>query len=155
LPAAENGFTILEAPASETALAASESACTATVIVSSVNLRSGPGTGYSVLDYGYRDDVFTVGGIHPADNWVVVATDSGSAWLANSIARLNGDCNDLVVFDVPLRDAQPAPVIVVTPEPAVIIQSAPASSSSSRSSSGRSHDDDDDHDEHDDHDDDD
>jgi uncharacterized protein YraI len=112
--------------------------CTASVIVSSVNLRSGPGTGYSIIGYGYRDEAFPVGGTNPEHNWVVIATDSGSAWVSDGVARLNGACDGLTVFNVPFRDAQPAPVIVVTPDPQVIIQSVPSGSSSGQSSISRS-----------------
>jgi uncharacterized protein YraI len=149
IPVEESGYVPLEAAVADTVALTSANDCTASVIVSSVNLRSGPGTGYSVLDYGYRDEVFPVGGINPEHNWVVIATDSGSAWLSDGVARLNGACDGLTVFNIPLRDAQPAPVIVVTPEPQVIVQSVPSGSSSSQSSNSRSHEDDDeDHEEH-------
>ncbi len=132
LPAAENGFTLLQAPVSDTTQTVAGGDCTATINVSSVNLRSGPGTGYSVLGYGFRNESFTVGGINPLNNWFVVGTDSGSAWVSNSVAQLDGSCNGLTVFDVPFKEAQPAPVIVVTPQPQIVIQPAPSSASSNR-----------------------
>ncbi|MBZ0303421.1 MAG: hypothetical protein K8J31_27005 [Anaerolineae bacterium] len=144
IPAAESGFVALEAPVDAGIAASSGGDCTASVMVSSANLRSGPGTGYSVTEYGYRDDVYPIGGTNPEHNWVVVATNSGSAWLSDSVAQLNGTCDGLAVFNVPLREAQPAPVIVVTPQPEVIVQSVSSGSSSSQvSSSRRSNDDDD------------
>ncbi len=145
VPASESAYIPLELPASNTVVSGSGIDCTASVMVSSANLRSGPGTGYSVIDYGYRDEIFSVGGINPQNNWVVIGTDSGSAWLSDSVSQLNGDCDSLTVFDIPLRDAQPAPVIIITPEPQVIVQAAPSSgSSANQSSSSQSHDDDDD-----------
>ena len=150
IPLEESGYSLLEAPVMDTLVSNSGPACTASVIVSSVNLRSGPGTGYSVTDYGYRDEIFPVGGTNPENNWIVIATDSGSAWVSDSVARLNGECNGLTVFNIPLRDAQPAPVIITTPEPAVIVQSVPSGSSSSQSAGSSSHGDDHEDDEHDD-----
>jgi hypothetical protein len=143
IPVEESGYIPLEAAVENTVASTSANDCTASVIVSSVNLRSGPGTGYSILDYGYRDEVFPVGGINPEHNWIVIATESDSAWLSDGVARLNGACDGLTVFNVPLRDAQPAPVIVVTPEPQVIVQSAPSGSSSTQSFNSGSHEDDD------------
>ncbi|MCL4248456.1 MAG: hypothetical protein KJ065_09960 [Anaerolineae bacterium] len=146
IPLAESGHNLLEAPAPMTTVANVGTTCTASVTLSSVNLRSGPGTGYSVIDYGYRDQTFPVGGINPENNWVVIGTDSGSAWISESVARLDGQCAGLPVFNVPLRDAQPAPVIITTPAPAIIVQSAPPSASSSQpvtsSSNGEDHDED-------------
>ena len=143
VPADQNGFVPVQIPVSAPPAQSSESVCVASIAVNSANLRSGPGTGYSVIDYGYRDENYFVGGVNPQNSWVVVGLDSGSAWLSESVTRLSGTCDQLPVFDVPLRDAQPAPIIVVTPEPQVIIQSV--SSGSGSSSNSRSHDDDDDH----------
>ena len=72
---------------------------------SSVNLRSGPGTGYSVLGYGYLNENYVVGGRNPENNWIVVGTDSGSAWMALTGVNLQGACDALTVFNIPLRDA--------------------------------------------------
>lgn len=142
VPIDSSVYAPLEVPASNTTVSGSGTVCTASVTVSSANLRSGPGTGYSVIDYGYREETFPVGGINPQKNWVVIGTDSGSAWLSNSVAHLNGACDNLAVFDIPLRDAQPAPIIIVTPQPQVIVQSVPSSSASQSSSSQSRHDDD-------------
>ena len=113
-------FTLLsapQAPAQVQAVGNNTSAnpnCTASITGSSVNLRSGPGTGYSVLNSGSQGDHFAVGGINPEQNWVVVGTDSGSAWVSRDLTQLDGDCAQLRVFDIPLRNAQAAPVIVQT-----------------------------------------
>jgi hypothetical protein len=154
VPADASVYTPIEVPANNTVVSGSGTDCTASVIVSSVNLRSGPGTGYSIIDYGYRDEVFPVGGVNPQNNWVVIGTEFGSAWLSDSVARLSGTCDSLTVFDIPLRDAQPAPVIIITPEPQVIVQSVPSSGSSANQSSGSQSRGDDDDDHEDDHDDD-
>ena len=114
-----NQFTLLPAPQAQTAQVRAATSCTATVTSSSVNLRSGPGTGYSVLTAGSQGEQFQVGGVNPEQNWVVVGTGTGSAWVSRAVAQLDGDCAQLTVFNIPLRDAPVAPVVVV--------QSAPSS----------------------------
>lgn len=115
--AEEAGVAILEAPANAENVAANSTgaACTAVVARSSVNLRSGPGTGYSVLGYGYFNENYVVGGRNPENNWIVVGTDGGSAWMALTGVNLQGVCDALTVFNIPLRDAEIAPIIITTP----------------------------------------
>ena len=133
------GIVALVAPASTQAAVMANPTCTAVVAVSSTNLRSGPGTGYTVIGYGYRDQVFEVGGRNTEDNWVLVALGGGaSAWVSRSTVQTQGDCAALTAFNIPLRDAQPAPLVIT----------------GSSQSSG-SYGDDDDHDEHEEHEDDD
>ncbi|MBZ0274999.1 MAG: hypothetical protein K8I60_02570 [Anaerolineae bacterium] len=113
----QGGFVVLATPVPTTAAPANTVAsCTATINVSSVNLRSGPGTGYSVMDYGYRSETYPVGGRNPENNWIVIGTDTGSAWVALTGAQLSGACDNLAVYNVPLRDAQPAQVIITSPQ---------------------------------------
>lgn len=137
------GIVALAAPVSTQEVGAESTACTAVVTVSSTNFRSGPGTGYTVVGYGYRDQVFEVGGRNAEDNWVLIASGAGaSAWAARSSVQTEGACASLATFNVPLRDAQPAPLVIT----------------GSGQLSGRysdDDDDDDDHGEHDEHDDDD
>lgn len=117
--AEDTGVSILEAPANAQTVTADTTGgtCSAVVTGSSVNLRSGPGTGYSVLDYGYLNENYVVGGRNPENNWIVVGTDSGSAWMALTGVNLQGVCDTLTVFNIPLRDAQIAPIIITTPQP--------------------------------------
>lgn len=150
--AQEGGFTVIEAPASTEAAPAVADvtiACSATISTSSVNLRSGPGTGYSILGYGYRGETYPVGGINPENNWVVIGTaDGASAWMAMNLAQLQGSCDALTVFNIPYQDAAPAQIIITSP--------GTSSSSVTGSYSGSAYDDDDHDDNHDDdHDDDD
>lgn len=139
----DTGIVVLAAPMNTNASLVST--CTATVAVSSVNMRSGPGTGYTVLNYGYRNQTFLVGGHNPENNWLLVALEDGStAWVSRTIAQMSGDCSVLTTFNIPLRDAQPAPLVFVTP--------APGSGESASSVSGGEHEDeheDDDEHEHD------
>lgn len=122
MSATEGGFTnLLEAPiSSTTAITATSTptiatrACQVTVLVPSVNLRSGPGTGYSILEYGYVGDTYLVGGRNPENNWLLIGTSSGgSAWISADMVQQNADCDSLTVFNIPLKDA-PAAQIVIT-----------------------------------------
>lgn len=114
--AEDGGFAIIEAPAAPAETVTDATACTATVTASSANLRSGPGTGYSVLDYAYRGERYPVGGQNQENNWVVVGTaDGGSAWLALSAAQMQGTCSTLTVFDTPMRNATPAQITITSP----------------------------------------
>jgi uncharacterized protein YraI len=125
------GIVALAAPASTQAVVTANATCTAVVAVSSTNLRSGPGTGYTVIGYGYRDQVFDVGGRNTEDNWVLVALGGGaSAWVSRSTVQTQGACATLTAFNIPLRDAQPAPLVIT---------------GSSQSSGSYSGDDDDEH----------
>jgi uncharacterized protein YraI len=150
---AENGgFTVIEAPApaAETVFTAGNS-CSATVTVSSANLRSGPGTGYSVLDYAYRGENYPVGGRNPENNWVVIGTsDGGSAWLSLSVAQMQDACAELTVFNVPLRNAAPAQIVINAPSSSSSIASAGSGGGGGYSDEDDHHEHEGDHDEHDD-----
>lgn len=78
--------------------------CTLTITPASVNLRSGPGTGYSIVGYGFAGDVFTVTARHTSGLWFQIERDRGQAWVAASVATLAGDCTALPVLDTALRD---------------------------------------------------
>ncbi len=132
-------FTLLgapQAPVSTVAMQAAPSApsCTATIASSSVNLRSGPGTGYSVLNAGVQGNQYAVGGLNPEQNWVVVGMGGGSsAWVSRDLTQMNGDCSQLPVFNIPLKDA---------PTAAVVVQVAPSAPSISSSSTSGNYEDD-------------
>jgi uncharacterized protein YraI len=123
--------------------------CEAQVVVNSVNFRSGPGMGYSIIDYGFYNEQYPVGGRNSTNDWVVISTgENSSAWVAASTLSFGGSCNGLAVHDVPYRAAPVAPVIVATAQPVapVIVQPSepeiiyqyvdePASNNNSSSSS--------------------
>jgi uncharacterized protein YraI len=116
--AEDGGFAVIETPAttSEPVAEAVTGDCTATVTASSANLRSGPGTGYSVLGYAYRGESYFVGGQNQENNWIVIGTQGGgSAWLALNAAQMQGNCATLTVFDTPTQDAAPAQIIITSP----------------------------------------
>jgi uncharacterized protein YgiM (DUF1202 family) len=73
------------------------------VNISSVYLRSGPGTGYGAVGFGYAGDEFPVLAQHTSDLWLLVQADSGEVWVATSVGTLSGDCTDLPISDTPLR----------------------------------------------------
>ncbi len=110
LPAATEAPVVVSAA---TALppAAVAVACNATIAGTSVNLRSGPGTGYNVLGYGYQNESYPVGGTNPEQNWVVVGLPSGSAWVSKTLVNLDGSCDNLAVFNIALRNAQQAEIV--------------------------------------------
>lgn len=112
--ASDVGLVALAAPVSAPEVVmANTPTCAAVVAVSSTNLRSGPGTGYTVIGYGYRNQVFDVGGRNTEDNWVLIALESGaSAWVSRSTVQTEGACTTLTTFNIPLRDAQPAPLVI-------------------------------------------
>jgi len=116
IEAKEGGFVVMDAPENlvEATLDAPVTVdCTVTIALSSVNLRSGPGTGYSVMQYGYFNTTYPVGGQNPEANWLVIGTSDGeSAWVSRDTVQLNGVCDALTVFNIPLRDAPVAQVII-------------------------------------------
>lgn len=88
--------------------------CTATVTAASANVRSGPGTAYSVLGYAARNSVLPVGGVNREGGWLLVQADVGSGWISTTTATLAGSCNALTTYDIPVRNTQP-PVIARQP----------------------------------------
>ena len=94
---------------------AAAEACVLTVNVSSANLRSGPGTGYSVLDYGFRNETYMVGGTNTEQNWLLIGLPNGSAWVDRTLGTLSGGCNALTVYNIPLRMASSVPQIALQP----------------------------------------
>jgi hypothetical protein len=91
-------------------------ACTFTVVPTSINLRSGPGTGYAIVGYGFSSEVFTVIARHTSGLWFQIARTQGEAWVAASVGMLGGDCATLPMLDTPLREGAGA-VATVTPVP--------------------------------------
>jgi uncharacterized protein YraI len=96
--------------------------CTVAINASSINLRSGPGTGYTVLEYGFRGQELPVGGTDTSGSWFVVGTEGGSAWMSGTLGILHGTCSDLPVYDIPYREAQQAQIIVQQPSGGTVAQ---------------------------------
>jgi uncharacterized protein YraI len=96
------------------------SPCQFTVDASSANLRSGPGTGYTGIGYGYAGEEFPVTTQHSSGLWFQVQADSGEAWIAASVGHLGGDCAGLPVSDTPLINSATS-----TPESGVSLSLVP------------------------------
>jgi uncharacterized protein YraI len=72
----------------------------------SINLRSGPGTGFSVVGIGYAGEQYMVLSRHTSGLWFQVLFGSEEVWLAASVGSLNGDCLDLSVSDLAIQNAE-------------------------------------------------
>ena len=115
-------------PADSAATTAAQ--CTFTINLASVNLRSGPGTGYSVLDYGFRGEQFLVGGLNTEENWALIGLpDGSSAWVARNVGTLSGNCQNLTIYNIPTRDAPPPQVVIQQPSAGASTFGAPSSGS--------------------------
>jgi len=128
-------------PATGETVAVNSTSCAMTIDLASVNLRSGPGTGYSVLNYGFRNDQYPVGGTNSDGSWLVIGTpDGASAWVAGSVGTLSGGCQNLMVYDIPYRNAPAPQVVVQQSQPSVVVVAAPSTggSGATGSSSGGS-----------------
>lgn len=118
--AADAGRSVVQAPeAASVVTTTTESAvnanpCIAAITVSAGNLRSGPGTGYSILGYAFQGQVFAVSGRNPEDNWLVISTDAGSAWIARGNVMTQGACDALTTFNIPLQEAQSLPLVITS-----------------------------------------
>ncbi len=75
--------------------------CGFEVEVSSGNLRSGPGTGYSVVGYALQSDKFPVLETSGSGDWIKVQTSQGEAWIAASLGKFENDCSALPVSGEP------------------------------------------------------
>lgn len=131
-----------EAPAAQLPAApAAMETCAITVGPSSINLRSGPGTGYSILWHSFEGYEHMVGGRNSDGSWLLVADNTvGSAWMSSQLGTLNGSCTGLTVYDIPYREAPPQQVIELPAEvitlPAETITVSGGSGSSSSGGGG-------------------
>jgi SH3-like domain-containing protein len=124
-------------PATGETVAVNSASCAITIDLASVNLRSGPGTGYSVLNYGFRNDQYPVGGTNSDGSWVVIGTpDGASAWMSGSVGSLSGECQNLTVYDIPYRNAPAPQVVVQQSQPSVVVVSAPSTSGTTTTGGG-------------------
>jgi hypothetical protein len=78
-------------------------ACEFGVENSSVNLRSGPGTGSPVAGYGFEHDRYPVVATHESGDWLQVQHPAlGSVWVAVSVGELRGGCGGLPTTGQPV-----------------------------------------------------
>lgn len=94
---------------SPTQSAGDTAACVATITVTSVNVRSGPGTAYSILGYTTLGSILPVGGLNREGGWLLVQSQAGAGWISNTVAEVSGNCKNLPVYDIPVRNANVQP----------------------------------------------
>jgi hypothetical protein len=74
--------------------------CIATVSGASIDLHSGPGTNYNVVQSVTAGDLLTAIGVN--SGWYLVELqDDSEGWVAENTASLNGACDDLPFVPVP------------------------------------------------------
>lgn len=89
--------------------------CTFTVVPASINLRSGPGTGYAIIGYGFAGETFTVIARHSSGLWYQLQREEAEPWAAASVGTLSGDCAALPALDLPLREGTTGASVTPTP----------------------------------------
>ncbi len=81
---------------------------TVTVAVDALNLRQGPGTGYTIVDVLRSGDSATVTGRDAAGTWYQVKlADGRTGWVNGSFVQLSGDATGVPV--VQARPSRPHP----------------------------------------------
>jgi hypothetical protein len=86
----------------------------AMVVVSALNVRSGPGVEYPVIDVASAGKVFDVVGTIPCRNWLqVITADGGFGWISNKPAYISvfGSMDSIPL----VQPAPPKPPINETP----------------------------------------
>ena len=75
---------------------------TVTVAVDALNLRQGPGTGYTIVDVLRSGDSATVTGRDAAGTWYQVKlADGRTGWVNGSFVQLSGDATGVPVVQAP------------------------------------------------------
>lgn len=98
---------------SDAAASVAGGAVTGTVTAAGLNIRSGPGMRYSIVDKASRNETLTVLARDAAANWVQIALSDnadGFGWVAASYVRLSGDLAELPVSD----EVSAAPTVATT-----------------------------------------
>lgn len=82
--------------------------CALTIDATSVNFRSGPGTGYDIVGHGASGTQYEVSGQNSNGSWLVLTGDEGELlWVSGQLGSTRGDCSKLAVYDLPTRSAAP------------------------------------------------
>lgn len=90
----------------------------ATITASTANVRSGPGTNYSVIGQLRRGAVFTLSGRNAADSWWYGCCVNGrNGWVSNTVATASGNTAALPIVNT-TAPAPPPPTPQPTPAPA-------------------------------------
>ena len=114
--------------------------CTAQVTSPSANIRSGPGTGYSILSVGYKNDIETVGGVNTQGDWLLVQTKTATGWISTQVTTTVGECSHLTAFNIPTMNAALATPVVPLPSVGIAPPSIGGGSYSAPSNGGGEHD---------------
>ncbi|MBI5958794.1 MAG: SH3 domain-containing protein, partial [Chloroflexi bacterium] len=96
-------------PTATTSLTPTVAVCTLRVEASSINLRSGPGTGYNIVTYGYAGDEYVVLARHTSGEWLEIQVRTERVWAATLVGTLSGACDTLPVSTMALKDAPTPP----------------------------------------------
>ena len=60
--------------------------------------------------------MYPVGGVSQEENWLLIGTETGSAWMNSRLGNLSGDCNNLIVYNIPYRDASTPQIVIQQPQ---------------------------------------
>lgn len=93
----------------------------ATITVSTANVRSGPGTNFTVIAQARNGAVFNLVGRNAEDTWwVICCINNRQGWISNTVARANGNAAGLPIVNP--TGPQPTPL---PPPPTPAPQSFP------------------------------
>ncbi len=93
-----------------------EESCTMTVNVTLGNVRSGPGTGYTVLDTVALNEVVPVGGVSSTSGWYLIQTASGATgWISYDLGTVTGSCDNLASYDTEYLTESASSVVAQQP----------------------------------------
>jgi uncharacterized protein YraI len=89
----------------------------ATITVSTANVRSGPGTNFSLIGQARQGATFNLVGRNAADNWwVICCINNRQGWISNTVARVNGNTATLPIANT-IGSVTPVPPPPPTPAP--------------------------------------
>ena len=80
------------------------------VLTTQTNIRSGPGTEYSLLGTSNPGDQFRITGKNPAGTWWEIEYNGGAGWIFGELAAVTGGEGIAVAANIP-----PAPVVPTAP----------------------------------------
>ncbi len=85
-----------------------EAVCAVTPVETSVNVRSGPGTGFPGIGFLNVAERLVALGYNPDRNWIAVQIDGQPGWVAAGVTALQGPCADLAALAI---TATPTPIL--------------------------------------------
>lgn len=82
-----------------------------------VNIRSGPGTGYSIITQITLVQIIPVTGRLGDNTWFQVSVSGLIGWVSTSVVRLGGDCGGVPIIALPTSTPEPSATYTVPPPP--------------------------------------